>query len=459
MEILRTLERHYEDMQDTEFTIEEGRPVHAPDAHAKRPAQAASASPSTRSRRACSRRPRRSRRSTPARWTRCCTPPSTRRRLRGRGPRRAASPGAAKGAIVFTAEEAVAAAEDGRGVILVRPFTEADDVAGFHAAKGILTSEGGKASHARSWRARGQPGGHRRGRRPHRPARQARSTSAAGLRAGDLIAIDGRRARHARRRPARHAELDERFETVLAGATSCARSACAPTPTRRRTPARPRVRRRGHRAVPDRAHVHGRRPPAEDAADDHGRGRRPARGAGRAAPAPAGLRGLFEAMDGLPVTIRLLDPPLHEFLPDRFELVERITEARLIERARAGGARAHARAHPALEEGNPMLGTRGVRLGLLTRDLRDAGARHLPRAARRARAHGPRPRGRDHDPARRLRPRARAGAALVVRVGAEEGFEPGRDFGLGTMIELPRACFVAGEIARTPSSSRSAPTT
>ena len=60
----------------------------------------------------------------------------------------AASPGAAKGTIVFSAPEAVTAAENGRDVILVRPFTEADDVAGFHAAKGILTSEGGKASHA-----------------------------------------------------------------------------------------------------------------------------------------------------------------------------------------------------------------------------------------------------------------------------------------------------------------------
>ena len=60
----------------------------------------------------------------------------------------AASPGAAKGEIVFTADDAVAAAAEDREVILVRPFTEADDVAGFHAAQGILTSEGGKASHA-----------------------------------------------------------------------------------------------------------------------------------------------------------------------------------------------------------------------------------------------------------------------------------------------------------------------
>ena len=60
----------------------------------------------------------------------------------------AASPGAAKGAIVFTADEAVKRGGDGEDVILVRPFTEAEDVAGFHAARGILTSEGGKASHA-----------------------------------------------------------------------------------------------------------------------------------------------------------------------------------------------------------------------------------------------------------------------------------------------------------------------
>jgi pyruvate, orthophosphate dikinase len=63
----------------------------------------------------------------------------------------AASPGAADGELVFSASNAVAAAAEGRGVILARPFTEADDVAGFHAAKGIVTFEGGKASHGRWW--------------------------------------------------------------------------------------------------------------------------------------------------------------------------------------------------------------------------------------------------------------------------------------------------------------------
>ena len=116
-----------------------------------------------------------------ARSTRCCTRPSTRTRrydVVARGV--AASPGAAKGAIVFTAGDAVAAAEAGRAVILVRPFTEADDVAGFHAAKGILTSEGGKASHAALVaRGMGRPavtgagGGRRRPARRRGPHRRA----------------------------------------------------------------------------------------------------------------------------------------------------------------------------------------------------------------------------------------------------------------------------------------------
>ena len=87
----------------------------------------------------------------------------------------AASPGAAKGEIVFTAADAVEAAKDGRDVILVRPFTEADDVAGFHAAKGILTSEGGKASHAALVaRGMGAPGGGRRGRARRSTSRPTR---------------------------------------------------------------------------------------------------------------------------------------------------------------------------------------------------------------------------------------------------------------------------------------------
>ena len=148
-EILRTLESHYKDMQDTEFTIEEGHLWMLQTRNAKRPAQAAvrfavdAVSEGLL---------------TPAQALQTIDSGSLDALLHptfdtgegynvlARGV--AASPGAAAGEIVFTAPEAVAAAAAGRDVILVRPFTDADDVAGFHAAKGILTSEGGKASHA-----------------------------------------------------------------------------------------------------------------------------------------------------------------------------------------------------------------------------------------------------------------------------------------------------------------------
>ena len=151
MEILRTLERHYRDMQDTEFTIEDGQLFMLQTRNAKRPAQAAvrfacdAVDEGLLSKRggAAHDRPRLAR---PAAAP-DLRPQGRRSRCWPRGV--SASPGAAKGEVVFTARRRPSQAEqDGRDVILVRPFTEADDVAGFHAAKGILTSEGGKASHA-----------------------------------------------------------------------------------------------------------------------------------------------------------------------------------------------------------------------------------------------------------------------------------------------------------------------
>ena len=92
------------------------------------------------------------------------------------------------------------------------------------------------------------------------------------------------------------------------------------------------------------------------------------------------FEGVFEAMEGLPVTIRLLDPPLHEFLPDRFELVERITEARLRGAPELAELEHQQERMRALEEGNPMLGTRGVRLGLIHPEIHEMQARAIFRA-------------------------------------------------------------------------------
>src|SRR5690349_13809621 len=147
--ILRQLEQHYGDMQDTEFTVEDGRLYMLQTRNAKRPAQAAVRFAVDAVGEGLLDKPAALATIDPETLDALLHPtfdPEAEFHVLARGV--AASPGAAKGAIVFTADDAIDAAEDGRDVILVRPFTEADDVGGFHAAKGVLTSEGGKASHA-----------------------------------------------------------------------------------------------------------------------------------------------------------------------------------------------------------------------------------------------------------------------------------------------------------------------
>jgi pyruvate,orthophosphate dikinase len=453
LDILRTLERHFKDMQDTEFTIEDGRLYMLQARSAKRHARAAIRFAVDAVEEGLL---------TPAEALMTIDAGSLDALLHPTfapdaaytpvASGVAASPGAAKGGIVFTAEQAVAAAAEGRAVILVRPFTEADDVAGFHAAKGILTSEGGKASHA-ALVARGMG----------RPA-----VTGAGdvhvdlrayevqigdrvLRAGDLIAIDGTTGMITLDDvPLVTPEPDARFETVLAWAAGFAElgvRANADTPEDAR-----RARRFGAEGIGLCRTEHmfmaaDRQPKMQRmimAGDEAGR---------RAALdellplQQADFEGLFEAMDSLPVTIRLLDPPLHEFLPDRDELVERIATARVTGAPGLFGLEHQLEQIRMLEEGNPMLGTRGVRLGLLHPEIYEVQARAVFRAARAvadrtgAAPHveimiplvayaGELARARDH----------------LIRVAVEEDFDPDR-LEIGTMIELPRACLTAGAIA------------
>ena len=455
LDILRTLERHYKDMQDTEFTIEDGRLYMLQTRNAKRPAQAGV------------------RFAVDAVEEGFLTPseavatidagalkallhptfePGARYDVAARGV--AASPGAAKGAIVFTAGSAVEAAADGRDVILVRPFTEADDVAGFHAAKGILTSEGGKASHA-ALVARGM------GRPAVTGAGELDIDLHAGevrigervLREGDLIAIDGTTGQITLDDvPLATPEVDPRFDTVLAWCDDLKKlgvRANADSPEDAR-----RAREFGAEGIGLCRTEHmfmaaDRQPKMQRMimADDE---------AGRRAALDELLplqqedfEGLFAAMEGWPVTIRLLDPPLPEFLPARVELVERITEARLRGEPELAELEHQQERMRALEEGNPMLGTRGVRLGLIHPEIYEMQARAIFRADRAVRERtGRSPRLEIMIPLVAYARELELAGERVIQVAAEEGFEPGRDFGLGTMIELPRACFVAGEIAR-----------
>jgi pyruvate, orthophosphate dikinase len=140
---------------------------------------------------------------------------------------------------------------------------------------------------------------------------------------------------------------------------------------------------------------------------------------------------IFEAMDGLPVTIRLLDPPLHEFLPGLDEIDDRRTRDRV----------------RALQEVNPMLGTRGVRLGLLHPEIDEMQVSAIFRAVLAARRHGVEVHVEIMVPLVGYRRELELLGALIRRVGEAHGLRRGADYSVGTMIELPRACLRADDIA------------
>jgi pyruvate, orthophosphate dikinase len=348
----------------------------------------------------------------------------------------------------------VAPPEAGRDVILVRPFTDAEDVAGFHAARGILTSEGGKASHA-ALVARGMG-------RPAVVGAQAldidlaaKTVSVDGtkLHEGDRIAIDGTKGQvTVDDVPLVDARVDENFEQVLQWADEVRRMNVrtnADTPEDAR-----KAREFGAEGIglcrTEHMFMAEDRQPKMRAmimADD-----RESRKAALAELLPLqqeDFEGIFEAMAGLPVTIRLLDPPLHEFLPNAEDL------AAAVERARLEDAhdlprleRLLERVHEISEE-NPMLGTRGVRLGILYPEIFEMQVHAILRAAKAiVSGGGEAPVPEIMIPLVDYEHELEIMRELVQGVGDEEGLEIGTDYTVGTMIELPRACFVADRIAR-----------
>ena len=453
--ILRTLERHFKNMQDTEFTIEEGRLYMLQTRNAKRPAQAAVRFAVDAVQEGLLTKAEAISTIDAAKLDALLHPtfdPHAEYEVLARGV--AASPGAGKGQIVFSAEAAVAAAREGQAVILVRPFTEAEDVAGFAAAVGILTSEGGKASHAALVaRGMGRPavtGAHELDIDLH-----AHEVHVNGqvLRAGDRIAIDGSTGAVTRDdvvlvRPT----VDERFSTVLAWCDEFRRLGVR---TNADTPEdAERARAFGAEGIglcrtehmfmaADRQPKVRRMIMAID--DDEAR----AASLAELLPLQQGdFDGLFEAMAGLPVTIRLLDPPLHEFLPDRYEAREQLTRAELHFTWDLPELQHQVAVMRALEESNPMLGTRGVRLGILYEDIYAMQVRAIARAARAVHGRtGVRPQLEIMIPLVAFEGELTLMRELVVRVAEEEGMEIGTDYRVGTMIELPRACLVADRIA------------
>jgi pyruvate, orthophosphate dikinase len=450
MEILRSLEAHYRDMQDTEFTVEEGTLYMLQTRNAKRPAQAGVRFAVDAVAEGLLDKAEAVATIDAAKLDALLHPafaPDAEFEVLAEGV--AASPGAAKGEIVFTAEEAVSAGEDGRDVILVRPFTEADDVAGFHAAKGILTAEGGKASHA-ALVARGMGKPCVSGASALEIDLNAKKVRAGDteLGEGDLITIDGSAGSvTADDVELQEPEVSEQFQTVLSWADE--------------------LRTLGVRANADTPEdaVKAREFGAEGiglcrtehmfmAGDRHPKMRAMIMAETEEERRSAldellplqqeDFEGLFKAMAGRTVTIRLLDPPLHEFLPSAEEIAEKVERARHEEPDKVEELEHELDRIHSLAETNPMLGTRGVRLGVLHPEVYEMQVRAIVRAALAA----------DEPPQVEImiplvayEKEIELMNELVERVVDEED---GKDIELliGTMIELPRACFVADRIAK-----------
>jgi pyruvate, orthophosphate dikinase len=453
MEILRTLERHYGDMQDTEFTVEEAHLYMLQTRTAKRPAQAAVRFAVDAVEEGLLDTGQAIATIDAGRLDALLHPTFARDaeyEVLAEGV--AASPGAAKGGIVFTAEDAVAAAERGRDVILVRPFTEADDVAGFHAAKGILTSEGGKASHA-ALVARGMGKPCVSGAGTLEIDLHAKTVSANGttLAEGDLIAIDGSAGVVTTDDvPLEDPTVSDEFETVLGWADELRTLGVRTNADTPEDAAKARefgaegigLCRTEHmfmaadRAPKMRAMIMAeteqeRRAALEELLPHQ----------------QEDFEGLFDEMKGRPVTIRLLDPPLHEFMPQAEEVAQELERAR-IEQTGDERELEHTldRIH-SLAETNPMLGTRGVRLGILHPEIYEMQVRAILRAARAVRERtNEAPELEIMIPLVAYERELELMRGLVERVAGEEGAGE-LELSIGTMIELPRACFVANRIA------------
>ncbi len=430
------LERHYRDVQDIEFTVEQGRLYLLQTRSAKRTAAAAVRTAVAMVAEGLLSREEAIGRIDPAQLDHVLHPtldPHATYDVVARG--LAASPGAACGRAVFDADTAETRSRDGEDVILVRWETSPDDIHGLIAARGVLTAHGGIASHA-ALVARGMGKPCVAGCPDLTIDLERRVATVAGhtLAEGDVLTLDGATGSVILGAvdlvPAR---IDDDLETLLGWADDVRRlgvHANADTPEDAA-----RARELGAQGIGLCRTEHmffgeERLPVVQEMilADDEA-ARRAA--LDRLLPfQQSDFEAIFETMAGLPVTIRLLDPPLHEFLP----ALEDATNERMRERIKA------------LHEVNPMLGTRGCRLGLQWPEIYEMQVRAIIRAAVAVCARTGRvPRVEIMHPLVGFAEELRRLQALTTRVAAEEAVD--YPYLVGTMIELPRACVRADEIA------------
>jgi len=446
------LEKHYRDMQDLEFTVEQGKLWMLQTRNGKRTAKAAVRIAVELAQERLISRGEAVMRVDPAALDQLLHPtidPEAERVVLATG--LPASPGAACGEIVFSSEEAELLKSQGHKVILVRVETSPEDIHGMHAAEGILTTRGGMTSHA-AVVARGMGKPCVAGAGTLRVDYRAQTVTAGGktLRKGETLTIDGSAGQVlVGEVPMREPELAGEFGTLMQWADAARKlkvRANADTPADARSALRFGAEgiglcRTEHMFFDeDRIRAVREMILAED---------EKARRAALAKLLPmqrADFVELFKIMGNLPVTIRLLDPPLHEFLPHGEKEIAEVAEAmgadakKLADRARE------------LHEFNPMLGFRGCRLAIAYPEIAEMQARAIFEAAVEVGRSGRAP------VVPEIMVPLIAGKAeldlikeridaMAHTVAAET--KAAVKYQIGTMIELPRAALKAGEIAAT----------
>lgn len=448
--VCHRLEAHYRDMLDLEFTIERGKLWMLQVRSGKRTAKAALKIAVDMVEEGLISAEDAVDRIDPASLDQLLHPtidPAARRDVIGSG--LPASPGAASGEIVFTSEGAVAAEKEGRKVILVRTETSPEDIHGMHAAQGILTTRGGMTSHA-AVVARGMGLPCVCGVGSLRVDMRNRELIAPGvkLREGDIISIDGSSGHVLKGyQPMLQPELSGDFERIMAWADRIRRMRVR---TNAETPADARAARafgaegiglcrtehmffEGDRIAAMREMIIAETVDKRRAALN------------RLLPMQkADFVELFEIMHGLPVTIRLLDPPLHEFLPKSEEEIDEVA-------ATLGMEPIHFRERiEALHEFNPMLGHRGCRLHISHPEIVEMQARAIFEAAvEAARKTGEPVEPEIMVPVVGLKSELDYVKARIDEVARSVIAESGLKIAylVGTMIELPRAALRAHVIA------------
>jgi pyruvate, orthophosphate dikinase len=433
---VQRLEEHYRDVQDIEFTVEDERLYLLQTRSAKRTAAAALKSAVDMVEEGLISREEALRRFTTEELDQLIHPtldPTAKYDVVARGLN--ASPGAASGSVVFDADTAEERGKAGESVILVRWETTPDDFHGMMYSAGILTAHGGLTSHA-AVVARDMQTPCITGCDALTVDAVARIARLDGieLREGDIITIDGASGvviLGAVPVVSPRLEDNDELRTFLGWADECARLAVrsnADTPE-----AAQHARKLGARGIglcrTEHMFRENRLPVVREMIMARGEEER-RKALERLLPMQqSDFEGIFEAMAGYPVTIRLLDPPLHEFLPP----LEEATDDRMRERIKA------------LHEANPMLGTRGCRLGLQWPEIYEMQVRAIVRAALAVEQRtGEAPLVEIMHPLVGFGEELRRLRDLTVAVATEEGASA---YLVGTMIELPRACIRADEIA------------